>query len=119
LSVTGTAASDGRLRVDITPQGGSRHRIRIRVHSGDTQEHISARLATAISAAVGLTATDHPHQTERLILVNKGRSVTFASIRNNVNGVVFTEPALDFTDDISLLEGSVLGLNFQDADRKV
>ena len=119
LSVTGTAASDGQLQVRIKPQGGAFHPIAIPVHNGDTQEQISARLAAAISATASLTATDHRHSTERLIMVNKGHSVTFASLRNNVTGVVFTEPVLDFTDDISLLEGSVLGLNFQDADRKV
>jgi hypothetical protein len=119
LSVSGTAASDGLLRVNITPQGGSAHRIQIQVHNGDTQEQISARLSAAISATAGLAATDHTHDTQRLIMVNKGHSVTFASMRNTVTGVVFTEPVLDYTDDISLLEGSVLGLNFQDADRKV
>lgn len=119
LSVTGTAASNGRLEVDITPTGGARQRVTIPVSTGDTQEQISARLAAGISTKPGLTATDHRHNTERLVLVNKASQVTFARLRNNVTGVVFTEPALDYTDDISLLEGSVLGLNFRDADRRV
>jgi hypothetical protein len=116
LSITGTAASNGQLRVDITPQGGTRQRVTLAVRSGETQEQISAHLATAISAVGGLTATDHRHHTERLVLVNKGQSVTFAGIQNNVTGVVFTVPVLNYTDDISLIEGSVLGLNFKDAD---
>ncbi len=118
LSIRGAAGFNGQLRVDITPQGRSRARVTINVSSGDTQEQISNRLAAAISGVSGLTATDHRHNTERLVLVNKGQSVSFANINNTVTSVVFTEPALDYTDDISLLEGSVLGLNFKDSDPK-
>ena len=114
VSIRGTAGSNGQLTLDITPQGGSQASISAAVSTSDTAEQMASILATAISSHEGLSASHHRHQNEWLVLVNKGQDVTFANINSTTTGVVFAEPPLNFTDDIDLLEGSVLGLNFKD-----
>lgn len=116
LTVDGTANADGRLSVDITPQAGAQVSVVAQISRGDTDEQIAQKLAAAISTHAGLTGSHHRHENIFIVLVNKGRAVTFANINTTVPSVVFQEPALNFTDEINLLEGSVLGLNFKDND---
>jgi len=112
----GTAAAAGSLTVDITPAGaGAATRVIALVAAGDSDDVIAGKLAAAISARPGLAATHHRHDTEFLVVVNRGTAVTFANTATTVAGLVFQVPPLNFTDDITLLEGSVLGLNFADA----
>jgi hypothetical protein len=118
LSIQGTAGSNGQLTVRVTPQGGSQTAVTSAVTNGQTAEQMASSLATAISGHAGLSATHHRHQNQWLVMVNKGREVTFANINSTTTGVVFTEPPLNFNNDVDLLEGSVLGLNFKDTAAK-
>jgi hypothetical protein len=118
LSIQGTANANGQLTVDITPDGGTPASVTANVVNADTAEQMASKLASAISTVSGLSATHHCHQSQWLVLVNKGNEVTFANIASSVPSVTFIEPVLNFNDDINLLEGSVLGLNFMDSDNK-
>lgn len=114
LTVDGTANANGQLSVDITPQGGATVTVTAPINNGDTDEQIAQRLAAAISTRPGLAATHHRHDNLFIVLINRRQEVDFANINSTVATVVFQEPALNFSDTISLLEGSVLGLNFND-----
>jgi outer membrane protein OmpA-like peptidoglycan-associated protein len=114
LTVDGASIQNGQLSVDITPQGGTATTVTSAISNGDTDEVIARNLAAAISAQPGLTASHHRHEDLFIVLVNRRREVSFANIASTVASVVFQEPALNFTDEINLLEGSVLGLNFGD-----
>jgi outer membrane protein OmpA-like peptidoglycan-associated protein len=118
LTVDGTANANGQLNVDITPQGGATVNVIVAINQGDNESVIAQKLAAAISTNPGLIASHHRHQDRFIVMVNKGQEVTFANINSTVASVVFQEPALNFTDEINLLEGSVLGLNFKDNDPK-
>lgn len=112
----GTAPANGTLTVDITPAGAAAAtRVITLVTAGDTDEVIARKLATAISARAGLSATHHRHEDQFLVVVNRGTAVTFANTATTVAGLGFLAPVLNFTDGIDLLEGSVLGFNFADA----
>ncbi|MBK8985290.1 MAG: peptidoglycan-binding protein [Chloroflexi bacterium] len=114
LTIDGTANAAGQLSVDITPQGGAAVTVTTPINNGDTDEQIAQRLAAAISTNPGLSATHHRHDDIFIVMVNRRQEVNFANIASTVATVVFQEPALNFNDTISLLEGSVLGLNFND-----
>jgi outer membrane protein OmpA-like peptidoglycan-associated protein len=110
-----TAAANGSLTVDITPAGAAAaDRVIALVTAGDRDQVIAQKLAAQISKKTGLAATAHRHNDQFLVLVNRGTNVAFANTGTTVAGLVFREPVLDFTNDITLLEGSVLGLNFAD-----
>jgi len=116
LTIDGTANRDGQLSVDVTPQGGATVNVIAVINRNDPENVIAQKLAAAISANAGLVATHHRHQDIFIVMVNKGQEVNFANINNNIPSVLFQEPALNFTDEINSLEGSVLGLNFSDND---
>jgi hypothetical protein len=117
LTVDGTASANGQLSVDVTPSGGALVNVVVPIRRGDSDRQIAQKVAAAISTNAGLTATHHRHDNIFIVLVNKGQDVTFTAINSTVPSVLFQVPALNFTDDISLLEGSVLGLNFSDTNR--
>lgn len=116
LTVDGTAKANGQLSVDITPQGGASVNVVTQINAGDTVEQIGQKLAASISTHPGLSASSHRHINSFIVLVNKGQEVNFANINSTVASVVFQEPALNFTDEINLFDGSVLALNFGDND---
>lgn len=110
-----TAAANGSLTVDITPAGaGAAIRVITLVAAGDSDQVIAQKLAAQISTNAGLAATSHRHDNQFLVVVNRGTNVAFANVATTVVGLLFIVPALNFTDDITLLEGTVLGLNFAD-----
>jgi hypothetical protein len=49
------------------------------------------------------------------VVVNRGSDVNFRNLQT-VPGVTFTEPTLNVNDGITPIEGSILGLNFEDTD---
>jgi hypothetical protein len=106
----------GQLSVTITPSGGAATNVISAFAAGATAQQVATQLAAEIAANVGLTATAHRHQAMFIVLVNRGNEVAFANIASTTPSVLFQEPALNFTDAINLLEGSVLGLNFNDSD---
>ena len=113
-----TAAANGSLTVDITPAGaGPATRVITLVAAGDSDQVIAQKLAAQISTNAGLAATSHRHEDQFLVVVNRGTNVAFANVATTVAGLLFIVPVLNFTDDITLLEGSVLGLNFADGTR--
>jgi outer membrane protein OmpA-like peptidoglycan-associated protein len=116
LTVDGTANRDGQLSVDVTPQGGTVTTVTVPVRRGQTDRVIAQNVAAAITAQTGLPASHHRHQDLFIVLVNRRNQVNFTNATSTVPTVVFTPPPLNFTDEINLLEGSVLGLNFSDND---
>jgi hypothetical protein len=119
LSIESGATASGQLSVDVTPAGGAAQSVIAAVSNGDTPETMAQKLAIAISAKPGLTATQHRDGSQWLVLVNKGTDVGFANVASSVPSVVFTDPSLTYEDEIvSPVEAAVLFLNFCDSDPK-
>ena len=114
LTVNGTATTAGDITFNMTNAAGTTAAVAVPITAGDNDQTIAAAIATRISALAGFAATEHRHQGQRIVLVNPRQDVDFDTIVSPDPAVVVQPPALNFTDDISLLEGNVLGLNFGD-----
>ncbi|PUB12416.1 peptidoglycan-binding protein [Yoonia sediminilitoris] len=114
LTVTGTATAAGNITFNMTNAAGTTAAVTVPIVAGDNNQTIATKIATQISTHAGFAATEHRHQAQRIVLVNPRQNVDFDSIVSPAAAVVVQEPALNFADAINLLEGSVLGLNFND-----
>jgi outer membrane protein OmpA-like peptidoglycan-associated protein len=114
LTVAGTATANGQITFDMTNAAGTSASVAVAIASGDNNQTIANKIAAQISAEAGFAATVHRHDALFIVLVNPRQNVDFDNIVSFQAAVVVQEPALNFTNDINLLEGSVLGLNFND-----
>jgi hypothetical protein len=114
LTVSGAATAAGNVTFNMTNAAGTVAAVVVPIAAGDNAQAIAGKIAARISAVAGFAATEHSHLAQRIVLVNPRQNVDFDAIVSPEAAVVVQEPALDFTDEINLLEGNVLGLNFDD-----
>jgi len=127
LAIAGTANNSGQLTVDIAPQGAQPIRVTAQIANDDTDEKMAQKLSAAIDANKDLSAdyyrslmTPNPEVYAYLIIVNKGKEINFNNIQSTVGTNILADATdeLNFSDNISTLEGNILGLNFKDNDPK-
>ncbi|MEO1091405.1 MAG: peptidoglycan-binding protein [Pseudomonadota bacterium] len=118
LTVSGTAGAAGTMTFEMTNAAGTTSAVSVDIASGDGNQVAAQKIATEINGEAGFAATTHAHSDAItnlfVVLVNPRQDVDFDLIANVPPGLVVQEPALNFTNDINLLEGTVLGLNFND-----
>jgi len=118
LRVSGSATTGGQLKVNIVNfhTSGAGVDITANITNGDTPEQMAAKLRIAITNAGLPDTSSYDHGDDGLVLVGKGEDAAFSDFASTVGSVIFEEPPLNTTDDITVLEGAILGLNFRDND---